>query len=46
MIKGDRIKLKRNMGVFKNIGEVCEVMDIQEDGLIRFKCSLGLGYMS
>lgn len=46
MIKGDRIKLKRKMGMFTNIGEVCEVTDISDDGTICFKCSLGFGCMS
>ena len=44
MIKGDRIKLVKKMGVFDNIGEICEVIDIQEDGVIYFKfsgCHLG-----
>ena len=44
MIKGDRIKLVRKMGVFDNIGEICEVTDIQEGGVICFKfggCHLG-----
>lgn len=37
MIKGDRIKLVKKMGVFDNIGEICEVTDIQEGGVICFK---------
>ncbi len=44
MIKGDRIKLVKKMGVFDNIGEICEVTDIQEGGVICFKfggCHLG-----
>lgn len=44
MIKGDRIKLVKKMGVFDNIGEICEVTDIQEGGIICFKfggCHLG-----
>lgn len=44
MIKGDRIKLIKKMGVFDNIGEICEVTDIQEGGVICFKfggCHLG-----
>lgn len=44
MIKGDRIKLVKKMGVFDNIGEICEVTDIQEGGVICFKfgdCNLG-----
>ena len=44
MIKGDKIKLVHKMGVFDNIGEICEVTDIQEGGVICFKfggCHLG-----
>lgn len=44
MIKGDKIKLVKKMGVFDNIGEICEVTDIQEGGVICFKfggCHLG-----
>lgn len=44
MIKGDRIKLVKKMGVFDKIGEICEVTDIQEGGVICFKfggCHLG-----
>ena len=44
MIKGDKIKLVRKMGAFDNIGEICEVIDIQEGGVICFKfggCHLG-----
>ena len=44
MIKGDRIKLVKKMGVFDNIGEICEVTDIQEGGVICFRfggCHLG-----
>lgn len=37
MIKGDRIKLVKKIGVFDNIGEICEVTDIQEGGVICFK---------
>lgn len=44
MIKGDKIKLVKKMGAFDNIGEICEVTDIQEGGVICFKfggCHLG-----
>lgn len=37
MIKGDKIKLVKPMGVFKNIGEICEVIDISESGVISFR---------
>ena len=48
MIKGDRIRLKAKMGVFDNIGEVCEVTDISDGGVICFKFGNGshLGCMS
>ena len=48
MIKGDKIRLKAKMGVFDNIGEVCEVIDIKDDGSICFKFGNGkhLGCMS
>lgn len=48
MIVGDKIKLVKKMGVFDNIGEVCEVTDIQEGGVICFKFGGGqhLGCMS
>lgn len=42
--KGNEIRLIRPMGVFDNIGEVCEVTDVSEDGVISFKfggCHLG-----
>ena len=44
MIKGDKIRLVKKMGVFDNIGEICEVTDIQEGGVICFRfggCHLG-----
>lgn len=37
MIKGDLIKLVVPMGVFDNIGEVCEITDVSEDGVISFR---------
>ncbi|EOS35354.1 hypothetical protein C804_00956 [Lachnospiraceae bacterium A4] len=42
--KGNEIRLIKPMGVFDHIGEVCEVTDISEDGVISFKfggCHLG-----
>lgn len=35
--KNDKIKLVKPMGVFNNIGEICEVTDVSEDGVISFK---------
>lgn len=37
MIVGDKIRLVKKMGVFDNIGEICEVTDIQDSGVICFK---------
>ena len=37
MIKGDKIKLVHKMGVFDNIGEICEVVSIEEGGVIYFR---------
>lgn len=37
MTKGDLIRLIKPMGVFDNIGEVCEVTDVSEDGVISFR---------
>lgn len=47
MTKGDLIKLIKPMGVFDNVGEVCEVIDISDNELINFRFgSNNLGYMS
>lgn len=47
MTKGDKIKLIKPMGAFTNVGEICEVIDVSEDGLISFKFGgVHLGYMS
>lgn len=49
MIKGDKIKLVKPMGMFTNVGEICEVVDVNEDGVISFKFGkngLHLGCMS
>ena len=48
MIKGDRIKLIKSMGVFTNVGEICDVVDVTTDGIISFKFGNGkhLGCMS
>lgn len=37
MIKGDKIRLVKPMGAFTNVGEVCEVTDIAEGGVISFR---------
>lgn len=49
MIKGDKIKLIRQMGMFDNIGEICEVINVDENGVISFKFGkngMHLGCMS
>lgn len=37
MIKGDKIKLVKPMGAFTNVGEVCEVIDVAEGGVVSFR---------
>lgn len=37
MINGDKIKLLTPMGVFTNVGEICEVVDVNKDGVISFR---------
>lgn len=37
LVKGDKIKLVKPMGVFTNVGEICEVMDVSAEGVISFK---------
>lgn len=44
--KGSRIKLVKPMGMFDKVGEICEVVKVNEDAVITFKCSLGYGCMS
>jgi hypothetical protein len=34
---GNEIRLIRPMGVFDNIGEICEVTNVTEDGVISFR---------
>lgn len=48
MTKEDKIKLVKPMGAFTNVGEVCDIVDISEDGIISFKFCEGvhLGCMS
>lgn len=44
IVKGSKIELIKPMGVFDNIGEVCEVVNLTDDGAISFKfggCHLG-----
>lgn len=47
IVKGNEIRLVKPMGVFDNIGEICEVTDVSEDGVISFRFGgLHLGCMS
>lgn len=49
MIKGDKIKLIKPMGMFDNIGEICDVIDVNENGVISFrfgKNKMNVGCMS
>lgn len=49
MIKGDNIKLIKPMGMFDNVGEICEVINVDENGVISFKFGkngMHLGCMS
>lgn len=42
MIAGDRIKLIKPMGCFTKVGEICEVANVSEDGIITFVFRDGL----
>lgn len=44
--KGSKIQLINPMGLFDKTGEVCEVINVTEDAVITFKCSIGIGCMS
>ena len=37
LVKGDKIKLVKPMGMFTNVGEICDVVDVNEDGVVSFK---------
>ena len=42
--RGSKIQLVKKMGIFDNIGEICEVVNVTEDGVISFRfggCHLG-----
>lgn len=42
LVKGDKIKLVNKMGMFDNIGEICEVIDVSDSGVISFKFGNGM----
>ena len=49
LTKNCKIKLIKPMGVFTNVGEICEVVDVAEGGVISFRFGPGkmhLGCMS
>lgn len=48
IVKGDKIRLINPMGVFTNVGEICDVIDVNEFGVISFKFGNGrhMGCMS
>ena len=46
IVRGSKIKLVKPMGVFDKIGEICEVVRVDESAVITFKCSIGYGCMS
>lgn len=37
LAKGDKIRLVKPMGAFVNVGEVCDVMEVTDNGVISFK---------
>ena len=37
LAKGDKIRLVNPMGAFTNVGEVCDVTDVADNGVISFK---------
>ena len=46
IVRGSKIKLVKPMGVFDKIGEIFEVVRVDENAVITFKCSIGYGCMS
>lgn len=44
--KGTKIKLVKRIGSFDKVGEICEVVKVNENAVITFKCSIGMGCMS
>lgn len=42
IVKGDKIRLVKPMGVFTNVGEVCDVIDVNESGVISFRFGNGM----
>ena len=50
LVKGEKIELIKSMGIgILNVGEICEVVDVSEDGVVSFKFGkngMHLGCMS
>ena len=46
LVKGDKVKMVKAIPSFKRVGEVFEVVDIAEDGVITIKTYCGIGIMS
>lgn len=44
--KNDKIKQVKEIDGFNRIGEIFEVTNVSEDGIISFKCDFGYGVMS
>ena len=42
LTKGDKIVLVNKMGAFTNVGEICEVIEVDENGTIWFKFGNGM----
>lgn len=40
--KGDKIRLITPMGMFTNVGEICDVIDVSDSGVITFKFGNGM----
>jgi len=36
MVKGDKIKLIKPIGIFSSVGEICEVINVTDTGVISF----------
>lgn len=42
LTKGDKIVLTKEMGMFKNVGEICNVLDVTDSGTITFSFGNGM----
>ena len=42
LVKDDKIKLVKPMGMFTNVGEICDVIDVSDSGVITFKFGNGM----